>query len=92
MEQLKVLFNRIKDLGLPLIWVRDPIQKLPSVSLTLLMVSFVFMLAAILTNYLAFLKGIDGNLASNLFLTTAGLYFGRRLSIGKNTGGVEKQE
>lgn len=88
---MKDFLKKLTDLGLPLIWVRDPFTKLPSVSLTLVVVSCIYVQAAILSNWLAFLKGINSDVATNFFLAASGLYWGRKLSMGKNSGGVEKE-
>jgi hypothetical protein len=88
---MKEFLKKLTDLGLPLIWIRDPFTKLPSVSLTLVIVSCFYLQAAILSNFLVCLKGINGDLASNFFLAASGLYFGRKLSMGKSTGGIEKE-
>lgn len=60
------------------IWLIDPTTKLPSVSLTLLVISF----AALLVASGLHLKHLTDNTSSLLqtFVTCSGLYFGRRFN------------
>lgn len=83
MEQLKAFLKRLQDLGIPLLWVTDPIRKVPSVSLTLLIVTLVLTLLA---TYDIVKADVD-QLKEILFSFTF-LYFGRSIA-GKNTTVVE---
>lgn len=60
------------------LWIADPKSKEPSVSLTLLTLSFVALLVASTVH----LAGLTDNTSSltELFVTTAGLYFGRKFT------------
>lgn len=89
---IKPVLEKLVSNGLSLMWVRDPITKLPSVSLSNLLLSIVFVVLSILSNYFSCLKGLDGNLALNYFLASAALYFGRKISIGSKTASSEKTE
>jgi len=40
LDKLKELIKELQEKGLPLVFLRDPITKLPSVSLSLLVISF----------------------------------------------------
>jgi hypothetical protein len=58
------------------LWIKDPKTKEASVSLSLMVISFTALLAAS-TLHLAKLTENTSSL-TELFVTTAGLYFGRR--------------
>lgn len=60
-------------------WVKDPITKQPSVSLTLLILSTVLMVSFTLLE--AFHATKSSSLLDELFLTSVSLYFGRRVSF-----------
>ena len=71
------MLDQLKSLNL--FWIVDPTTKKDSVSLTLLMLSF---LAVIIANGLEIAEVTKTSASVNeMFLTTAGLYFGRRLSF-----------
>lgn len=61
------------------LWLKDPKDSKPSVSLTLMVISFVALLAAS-TFHLAKLTENTSSL-TELFMTTCGLYFGRRIQL-----------
>ena len=88
--QIKKFFKKLQDLGLPLIWIKDPISKLPSVSLSILLSSVFLVILSVFSNFFVFLKGINVDACFNFFLVSAGLYFGRKLSLNGRT--VENEE
>ena len=45
LEKLKELIKELQDKGIPVVFLRDPITKLPSVSLTLLLVSLLLLIS-----------------------------------------------
>lgn len=68
-------------------WIPDPKTKEPSVSLTLLVVSF---LGLVIVGALEIFQMVKTtSVFETLFMTTSGLYFGRRLSLGKDTKSLE---
>jgi len=79
-EKLKELIKKSQDNGVPLFFVRDPRTKLPSVSLTLMIISFLFVIVSLVNAWAQFVKGVDPGNSLELFMVTAGLYFGRSLS------------
>ena len=68
--------------GLPLIWIRDPVTKIPSVSLTLMVMTFVCCILGLINTIAKskWLGDLDETSAFNLFMATTGLYFGRKLT------------
>lgn len=89
---IKPVLEKLVANGFSLMWVQDPITKLPSVSLTNLLISIVFVILSILSNYFVCLKGLNSDLAFNYFMTSAALYFGRKISIGGKNANSEKSE
>lgn len=80
MKQLKSHFARYSNIlmkrGIPFPFISD--RGIPSVSLTLLMISFtLWCLAAI--NYL---PGLDLNKLENMVMICCGLYFSRKMTKG----------
>jgi len=64
-------------------YLKDPKNGLPSVSLTLAVVSFVLVLGFSIAAALG--KSSNPETLLQLFCATAALYFGRRITIGKQT-------
>lgn len=72
------------------LWITDPQTKLASVSLTMLVVTFVATLVAAGLNMAEVVK--DTSCMTELFYANVALYFGRRFSVGKTTASSEKTE
>lgn len=80
-EKMKELHKRMTELGIPVWFIRDPVKKQPSVSLTMMLISFTFYLFTMVNKFGKWFSDVDG--AAQLLLITAGLYFGRSFSGGK---------
>lgn len=80
MEKLKELILKLQKDGIPLIFVRDPIRKVPSVSLSLLLISFTMTLFALVNKFAKIVEGVDVDNSLELLIICASLYFGRLLS------------
>src|ERR1017187_5580033 len=80
--------------GIPIYFFRDPKTDKPSVSLTLLIISFIFCVLGLINtaSHSKLLGDLDETNAFNLFICTSGLYFGRKLSGGKDGVSVEKDD
>ena len=81
-DKLEQLLDKAHTLGIKLPYIRDPVKGTPSVSLTMLFISFhlyVFALINKLTGWLA--VDLDGTF--QLTVLCAGLYFGRSFGNGK---------
>ncbi len=71
-------------------WVKDPVGKLPSVSLTLVMVTFVGVLVAGALEMAGVVKSTS--LFGEIFYSSIALYFGRRMTIGNKNFSSDKAE
>jgi hypothetical protein len=91
-EKLKELHNYLVQNGIALWYLRDPVKKQPSVSLTMMLISFMFYLFTLVNKFGKWFSDVDG--AAQLLLITAGLYFGRSFAGGKGkaTLASEKKE
>lgn len=84
LNKLKPLIKELQDKGIPVIFLRDPITKSPSVSLTLLIVSFIFSIFALINKFAKIVDGVDIENTLQLLIICASLYFGRSLSKKRN--------
>lgn len=83
MELYEKMLSKIRELqekGFPVVVLRDPLTKLPSVSLTLLTISFLYVSFGVVNGWGGWFKIPAEDGAFELFLVCAGLYFGRSLS------------
>lgn len=69
LEKIKALIKQLQDKGLPIVLLQDPITKLPSLTFSMALISFI-------TDQLR-----QTDASSNSMMICAGLYLGR--SIGK---------
>lgn len=84
LEKLKQLIKELQDRGIPVIFLRDPITKQPSVSLSLLIVSFLLSIFALINKFAKIVDGVDVDNTLELLIITSSLYFGRSLSKKMN--------
>jgi hypothetical protein len=92
MEQLKEWYNKLHEMGIKLPFVRDPVKKEPSVSLTLLCVSFALYILTLINKLAGWFGDVDGTF--QLLVLSASLYFGRSFSStgkGKASVGENKE-
>lgn len=82
LDKLKELVNLLNSKGIPLPMVRDPKTGVGSVSLTLVVISSIFLEIGLIGKYAKMLEGIDVSAALNFFMASSALYFGRNLSNG----------
>lgn len=78
MEQLKELFRRLNEAGIPVPLFR--VDGKPSVSFTLVVVSTFFVMMALLNSFAAVFKGMDTQSTLYWAGMCYSLYFGRKLS------------
>lgn len=71
-------------------WLKDPITHVRSVSLTLLVATFVFTILAGITHMLGYANSTS--LFAEMFYSAVALYFGRRLRISGKTYTSAKAE
>jgi hypothetical protein len=79
-DKLKQIVAKMQEDGLPIFFFRDPVTKLPSVSLTLLIVSFTLTVLSLLNKVAKLVDGVDIENTIQLLIICASLYFGRSLS------------
>jgi len=91
-ESIKTFIKNLQDKGVVLLFVVDPVNKQPSVSLTLLIVSFTLCVISLLTKFSGLVGGVDVDNTFELLLITASLYFGRSLSKKVKSEKKEKEE
>lgn len=87
LEKLKEHIKQLQEKGLPLVFLRDPISKLPSVSLTLLIISFLLSVFSLINKFAKVVDGVDVDNTLELLVITSSLYFGRSLSKKMNNKG-----
>lgn len=80
-DKLKAIHEKLHEQGIKIPYFRDPIKKSPSVSLTMLIISFNFYLLTLINKFAKWTNDVDG--AGQLLIICAGLYFGRSFSGGK---------
>ena len=80
LEKLKAKLKELQEQGFPIIFLRDPTTKLPSVSLTLLIISFTLCMLSLLNKFAKVVDGVDIENTLELLIICASLYFGRSLS------------
>ena len=79
-EKIKKFILTLNEKGIPLPMLRDPFTKIPSVSLTMLVISFNIVLFGLIGKSAKMLDGVDLQQAIYWFGICAGLYFGRKIS------------
>lgn len=79
MDKLKQLIRCMNERGIPIPTLRDPKNGLPSVTLTMMVISFNLIILGIIGKWSKDLN-VDMSQAMTLFLTTAGLYLGRKMT------------
>jgi len=87
LEKLKEHIKQLQEKGLPLVFLRDPISKLPSVSLSLLIISFLLSVFSLINKFAKVVDGVDVDNTLELLVITSSLYFGRSLSKKMNDKG-----
>lgn len=88
--KLKEFYNQLMENGIRVPLIRDPKTKLPSISYTLVIVSFIYSLVAIALNIADMTTNTGASM--ELFYATAALYFGRALSIKGQTYSATNEE
>lgn len=92
LDKLTDFIKKLQDAGLPLFFVKDPVSKLPSVSLTMLVVSFTICVISLLNKFAKIVEGVDLDGSMELLIITSSLYFGRSLSKKMNNNESKKSE
>lgn len=83
-EKLKTLARFLNTNGVPLPFARDPKTGRSSVSLSMMLVSFVVAVIGLIGKASGFFGGVDLSQAMMLFGLSSGLYFSRKISKDAN--------
>lgn len=90
LEKLEQLLDKAHNVGIKLPYLRDPVSKTPSVSLTLMIISLLLYILTLVNKLAGWFSDVDGSF--QLLILTTSLYFGRSFSgKGKGKADVEKQ-
>jgi hypothetical protein len=79
-NKIKQFIFNLNEKGVPLPLVRDPNTDSPSVTMTMMIIAFVIAAGGLIGKFAKILGDVDVSAANYLFLTSAGLYLGRRMS------------
>lgn len=85
LEKIKQKLQELQEKGLPIVFFRDPLTKLPSVSLTLLLIAFGLSIFSLINKFAKIVDGVDVDNTLELLIVTASLYFGRSISKKMNS-------
>jgi hypothetical protein len=91
-NKIKTFIFNLNEKGVPLPLVRDPNTDQPSVTMTMMLISFTIAAGSLIGKFTNILGDIDTSGANYLFLTSAGLYLGRRMSGDSTKTEIEKDE
>lgn len=83
MDSIRELILKLQQNGIPLLFFRDPIRKVPSVSLTLLLISFMLNIFSVVNKFAKIVDGVDSENTLQLLIVCSSLYFGRTVSSTK---------
>ena len=78
MEKLREVGAKLRDSGIPTILLQDPLTKLPSLTFTMVAVSFGMCLLALMGKTVALLGGLDYQNCKDLLTITGVGYLGRQ--------------
>lgn len=93
LDKIKQFIDSLNSKGIPLPLLRDPKVNGPSISFTMMFISFNVVLVGLIGKYAKALDGIDVQQAIYWFICCAGLYFGRALNTTSNKQvTIEKEE
>ena len=89
-DKLNKMLDKAHKLGVKLPFLRDPLTQKPSVTLTMLLISFNFYLFTLVNQLAKFFSDIDG--AGQLLIITSSLYLGRSFSTKSGSSKDHKKE
>lgn len=89
-KKFKNQIRKWQQHGVPILFWRDEQKKAPSVSLTMMLISFILCVFSLINKFAKIVEGVDVENSMQLFMICAGLYFGR--SLGKNKSKLDKPE
>lgn len=80
LEKMKAKIKDWQENGLPVFFLRDEQKKAPSVSLTMMLISFTLVVFGLINKAAKWVDGVDVDNSLELLIITSSLYFGRSLS------------
>lgn len=92
LDKIKEIIDKMNSRGIPAPMVRDPVSQIPSVTLTMVVVSFGMCVIGLIGKASGFLGGVDMSQAITLFGVAGGMYLGRRFQSGDKTVKFESVE
>jgi len=94
LQKIKDFIAKLQDQGVPIFFIKDPQTKLPSVSLTLLVVAFTLTIISLLNKFAKIFEGVDVDNTLELLIITSSLYFGRAFSkkMSQNNQDEDKKD
>jgi hypothetical protein len=91
-NKVKTFINKLNERGIPMPLLRDPKNNGPSVSLTIMVIAFAIASAGLIGKFTKLIGEVDVSGALYLYLTSAGLYYGRKLSGDSTKKTIEMEE
>lgn len=88
MQYIKDLLKRWNQIGIHLPMISDPKTGIGSVSLTLLVLSSIWVQISLVGKLVSYAGGMDSESAIYWFLSCAALYFGRNISGNKSNASL----
>ena len=87
MEKLKALVKSLQDKGIPLVYLQDPKTQLPSITFSMMVISFVLCVAAVIAKVAEskLLGGLNFEYCLQLLMATGAGYLGRKFQSGDKT-------
>jgi MFS-type transporter involved in bile tolerance (Atg22 family) len=83
MEQLKAIYDNLCEKGIRIPLLRDVVKGTPSISYTMLVVSFCLYIFTMINKLAGWFSNIEG--AEQLLIICCGLYFGRSIAGKKSS-------
>lgn len=80
MSKLKSKIKEWQEHGVPVFFFRDENKKAPSVSLTMMLISFSLAIFGLINKFTKIVDGVDVDNSMELLIITSSLYFGRSYS------------
>ena len=92
LEKLKAKLKEIQEQGLYIVFLKDPITKQPSVTLSLLITSAIIVITGLLQKPSKLIGGIDIENSLSFFYACAGIYLGRKITGNKVTIDTQQEK
>ena len=91
-DKAKSLIFNMNENGIPVPLLRDPSHDQPSITMTMMVISFTLAAGALISKFTKITGDIDTSGANYLFMITSGLYLGRKMQGNGKDLTVDKDE